>query len=148
MVPPKEENHISYFSDIMSCKSWRRHPARDRGVSSIRVRYSLSVSTMKRFTRTKENFTCEKCGARVTGSGYTNHCPECLWSKHVDKNPGDRASLCGGSMEPSSVSVLGGDTCRIIHECKLCGFIRAQNAAKEDSIERLIKLSASPFKKP
>ncbi|MFA6992594.1 MAG: RNHCP domain-containing protein, partial [Candidatus Gracilibacteria bacterium] len=40
----------------------------------------------KRFSRTIEDFVCEKCGAKVKGDGYTNHCPKCLWSKHVDIN--------------------------------------------------------------
>ncbi|HCR42265.1 TPA: hypothetical protein DIV45_02815, partial [Patescibacteria group bacterium] len=38
----------------------------------------------KNFIRTKEDFTCENCGHRVKGSGYTNHCPKCLYSQHVD----------------------------------------------------------------
>lgn len=106
----------------------------------------VSGEEVRGFTRVKEDFICKKCGARVTGSGYTNHCPKCLWSKHVDQHPGDRSSLCGGSMEPIGVSVFSSDTFRILHKCKLCGFTRAQNAAKEDSIKRLIELSASPFK--
>ena len=45
-----------------------------------------------RFIRREENFVCEVCGAKVKGTGYTNHCPQYLWSKHVDKLiPGDRA---------------------------------------------------------
>ncbi|MEK7158524.1 MAG: RNHCP domain-containing protein, partial [Patescibacteria group bacterium] len=43
------------------------------------------------FQRRVEDFTCESCGAQVTGDGYTNHCPQCLVSKHVDVYPGDRA---------------------------------------------------------
>jgi Zn finger protein HypA/HybF involved in hydrogenase expression len=48
------------------------------------------------FKRTIEDFTCEHCGEQVTGNGFTNHCPQCLWSKHVDIDPGDRLALCGG----------------------------------------------------
>lgn len=91
-----------------------------------------------------ENFTCEQCGKRVTGDGYTNHCPGCLWSKHVDEYPGDRTSLCGGAMEPHSALVSSGGSCRIVHRCIRCGFIRAQTAAKEDTMERLIELSVHP----
>ena len=54
----------------------------------------------KRFTRTIENFTCGICGTEVKGSGYTDHCPKCLWSEHVDIFPGDRKAECGGLMEP------------------------------------------------
>lgn len=99
---------------------------------------------MKRFTRTIEDFTCDQCRVRVTGTGYTNHCPKCLWSKHVDENPGDRASLCGGAMEPISVSVTSG-TEKIIHRCIKCGFSRPQEVAKEDNREVVILLSTKPF---
>jgi len=44
----------------------------------------------KKFQKRIENFTCEKCGLFVKGTGYTDHCPNCLWSKHMDINPGDR----------------------------------------------------------
>lgn len=81
---------------------------------------------------------------RVTGDGYTNHCPACLWSKHVDLFPGDRASPCQGAMEPVGVRVLSGGARRIVHTCLRCGFIRAQDAAKEDNDELLIELSARP----
>ena len=101
---------------------------------------------MKRFIKTIEDFICEKCGTCVTGNGYTNHCPICLWSKHVDEHPGDRAASCGGAMEPMSARVSSGGSFRIIHRCLLCGFIRAQTAAREDNSERLIELSAHPFR--
>lgn len=75
------------------------------------------------FTKVVENFTCEKCGYEVQGSGYTNHCPRCLWSKHVDIDPGDRAALCGGMMEP--VLIEGGSPAyQIVHRCEKCGFER------------------------
>ena len=64
----------------------------------------------KKFQRTKEDFTCEKCGLVVKGSGYTNHCSRCLWSKHVDVNPGDRQTTCQGFMEPVGVELKGENT--------------------------------------
>ena len=44
---------------------------------------------MKRFTKIDEEFICENCGEKVEKLGYTcrNHCPHCLYSKHVDINP-------------------------------------------------------------
>ena len=95
------------------------------------------------FTRTIEDFVCEKCGGAVQGNGYTNHCPKCLWSKHVDVSPGDRASLCGGLMEPKGVVVSSG-THRIFHTCTICGFTRAQETSKEDDMKKIIELSTRP----
>jgi len=47
---------------------------------------------MKKFHMIDEDFTCENCNEEVKALGYTarDHCPYCLYSKHVDKNPGDR----------------------------------------------------------
>jgi hypothetical protein len=53
----------------------------------------------RKFQRTREDFTRERCRTFVKGGGYTNHCPECLWSKHVDVNPGDRQATCQGLKE-------------------------------------------------
>ncbi len=57
----------------------------------------------RRFQRRIENFTCGNCGAEIVGGGYTDHCPFCLFSKHVDVNPGDRNAKCGGVMKPVAV---------------------------------------------
>ena len=46
----------------------------------------------RRFTEIDEEFICENCGKKVEKLGYScrDHCPYCLHSKHVDKNPRDR----------------------------------------------------------
>jgi len=72
------------------------------------------------FIKNKENFICENCSAEVIGNGYTNHCPKCLWSKHVDVEPGDRAATCAGLMKPISAEQSGGEW-DIVHECVKCG---------------------------
>jgi RNHCP domain len=93
------------------------------------------------FIRNKEDFVCEHCGAKVVGTGYTNHCPKCLWSKHVDMDPGDRAAVCGGMMEPIA---LEGTTpkYRIVHKCQKCGLVRRIDVANADDPEMLVALSA------
>ena len=91
------------------------------------------------FKRKIENFTCEKCGFFVEGNGYTNHCPECLWSKHVDKNPGDREEKCGFLMEPVSYEKRG-EEFYITHKCFKCGFIRKNSFTKGDNFEALLNI--------
>jgi uncharacterized Zn finger protein len=93
------------------------------------------------FTRTKEDFTCEKCGFEVKGNGYTNHCPECLWSKHVDVFPGDRAEECGGLMEPVGVEIKNKEY-TIIHKCLKCSHVKPNKAVPEDNFQMLIQVSA------
>ena len=87
----------------------------------------------KRFTKLDEGFTCAHCGKTVEPLGYTsrNHCPYCLWSLHLDVNPGDRASDCGGQMEPVSAEPDTRHGYVIIHRCTKCGAIRRNKAAHE-----------------
>lgn len=87
--------------------------------------------TDKKFQRRIEDFTCAKCGAQVTGDGYTNHCPQCLCSLHVDINPGDRAADCGGLMVATGVTQKAGEWV-IVHSCQRCGFTRPCKARAED----------------
>ena len=98
---------------------------------------------MKKFTKTIENFECAHCGANVRGNGYTNHCPHCLWSRHVDNTPGDRMATCGGMMEPISVEQVGGQFI-ITHKCQKCGKTIRQRASDNDDMDTIIKLSTNP----
>ena len=51
---------------------------------------------MKLFTKNDNSFVCENCNMIVSPLKYTSrdHCPYCLYSKHVDINPGDRLNKC------------------------------------------------------
>ena len=91
------------------------------------------------FKKTQEDFICEKCGHQVKGSGYTNHCPECLYSKHVDVTPGDRASECHGLMEPIDIYKKGKDWI-VIHECQRCGYTSKNRILHEDNFDKVIEL--------
>ena len=103
----------------------------------------------KRFRKNDAAFTCAHCGAEVAPLGYSsrNHCPVCLWSLHLDENPGDRAADCGGQMRPIRVEPDPRKGYVIIHKCEKCGAIRRCKAAHEaavqpDDIDLLIKLTA------
>ncbi|MCL2439392.1 MAG: RNHCP domain-containing protein [Alphaproteobacteria bacterium] len=93
----------------------------------------------KLFTRTVEDFDCANCGAKISGTGYTNHCPHCLCSKHVDINPGDRANTCGGLMRPSSIEKKG-DEISIVHRCEKCGHTRKNKSADGDDFDEILKV--------
>ena len=83
------------------------------------------------FKKVVEDFICEQCGKTVSGSGYTNHCPQCLWSKHVDIDPGDRASDCEGLMEPLRLEEKDGAP-RVLHRCMLCGHEKWNQVSEEE----------------
>ena len=68
------------------------------------------------------------------GNGYTNHCPGCLWSKHVDIQPGDRAAPCRALMEPVSIAYVKGEFI-VVHRCTACGFQRRNRTSPEDHLD-------------
>ena len=98
----------------------------------------------RNFTKIDEEFICENCGNKVTKLGYScrNHCPICLHSKHVDKNPGDREENCHGVLEPVSLEIDSKKGNVIIFKCKKCGMIRKNKAANDDNMELIINLSS------
>jgi len=96
---------------------------------------------VRNFIRKREDFVCEKCGTEVVGDGYTDHCPKCLWGKHVDeKIPGDRKSECGGLMRPMRV-IYEKEKFRIFYRCEDCGHEFWVREGKRDDRERLLGLS-------
>ncbi|MEK7173403.1 MAG: RNHCP domain-containing protein [Patescibacteria group bacterium] len=99
----------------------------------------------KRFTRQKEDFVCENCGKEVVGGGYTNHCPDCLYSKHVDINPGDRQHSCRGLMMPVRIEIKGGKYI-IVHQCLECGVIKKNKASPNDSFDTILAVVRSGHK--
>ncbi len=101
---------------------------------------------VKKFTRTIENFICGHCGKKTKGNGYTNHCPKCLWSKHVDNYPGDRENSCQGLMEPINIEFQKG-IYHIIHKCIKCGLTARCKSSTEDDINALTALSETLAKK-
>jgi hypothetical protein len=81
----------------------------------------------------------------LDNGSYRNHCPYCLYSIHVDINPGDRASDCHGLLKPVGVEYSGKKGWVILHECQCCGEVRKNKAALDDSVsddyEKLVALS-------
>lgn len=98
----------------------------------------------KKFTEIDEEFICENCGKHVNVLGYScrNHCPYCLYSKHVDRNPGDRSEECHGLLEPIGLEISSKKGEVIIFRCKKCGNIRKNKVAQDDDRTKVIKLSA------
>ncbi len=93
---------------------------------------------IKKFQRTKEDFYCENCEKKVKGNGFTNHCPKCLFSKHVDVNPGDRENPCGGMMQPVNVFLKKGKW-NLEHVCEKCGEKKVIKMRNEDSLKKAME---------
>ena len=91
-----------------------------------------------------EEFICENCGRQVPKLGYScrNHCPYCLYSKHVDIDRGDRLEDCHGLLEPIGIESNSKKGYIIIFKCQKCGKIRKNKAAEDDDMDKIIALSA------
>lgn len=97
---------------------------------------------MKNFTMRDEEFLCENCGKKVLPLGYTarDHCPFCLYSKHVDIMPGDRKNTCKGLLKPVGIEKFK-DTYKILYRCEKCGETHKNIMAKDDDMDLIIELS-------
>lgn len=102
----------------------------------------------KRFRKNDGGFVCLYCGRTVPPLGYTsrNHCPFCLFSLHVDIQPGDRANPCRGLLRPVKTEPDPKKGFVIVHRCEKCGkTVRCRAALRGDTPddpELLIKLTA------
>lgn len=104
---------------------------------------------------TEPRFECCHCSLEVTpnpamGTMHRNHCNHCLWSRHVDTTPGDRASACGGCMEPIGVTLKHegqdkygkeklGDV-MLVHRCETCHAININRVAADDPEDLIMRV--------
>ena len=97
---------------------------------------------MKKFNMIDEEFICENCNTKVNKLNYSarDHCPNCLYSKHVDINPGDRANKCHGLLIPIGIEKYK-NTYKIIYKCNKCHNIHKNIIANDDNFEKIIELS-------
>ena len=86
--------------------------------------------------------------ADAPGTRHRNHCPSCLWSRHVDSSPGDRLARCGDAMEPIAIWVQPRGEWSIIHRCQGCGELRCNRIAGDDNEFALASLAARPVARP
>lgn len=98
---------------------------------------------MKKFNMIDEEFICENCNQKVNKLKYSarDHCPFCLYSKHVDINPGDRENECKGLLEPIDIEKFK-QTYKIIYKCQKCGQQHKNVMADDDDLNKIIELSS------
>jgi hypothetical protein len=99
------------------------------------------------------DFTCLHCGQlvlannRLSGVQNRNHCPYCLYSRHVDmRAAGDRLSACMGPMKPLGLTLKkthkkyirpGQGELMLIHQCETCGKLSINRIAADDDTQAL-----------
>lgn len=96
----------------------------------------------KKFKMIDEEFICEVCGKNVSKLDYTarDHCPYCLFSKHLDINPGDRMANCNGVLKPIDIEKGKKDIYKIIYKCEKCGMIKKNKTANDDDFNKILEI--------
>lgn len=98
-----------------------------------------------------EYFICSKCHKEIPvnkqmGTHNRNHCPFCLWSKHVDlKVAGDRESSCHNLMKPIGLTFKheGDDKqgeLMLIHQCLDCSKVSINRLAADDDEKNILEV--------
>ena len=97
---------------------------------------------MKSFNMIDETFICDNCGKKIEKLNYSarDHCNYCLYSKHVDINPGDRLNECQGLMIPIDIEKFK-NTYKIIYKCQKCGQTHKNIMANDDNYDAIIEIS-------
>lgn len=101
-------------------------------------------------------FYCQNCEFFIPinkemSTKNRNHCPKCLYSKHVDNEAsGDRNAKCLCPMKPISLTLKKVNKDKynkekfgelmIVHECTGCQKLSINRIAADDTIESLKKL--------
>jgi hypothetical protein len=107
-------------------------------------------------------FICANCHKEVSldawGTSHRNHCPYCLCSLHLDKEPGDRLSNCKGIMIAIALTqkIEGVDKygrkregeIMLVHLCQKCGHISINRLAGDDNEEKILQLVDSQVRLP
>jgi hypothetical protein len=102
--------------------------------------------------RGASSFRCRNCGLDVPmqapGTAHRNHCPSCLWSRHVDDVPGDRGAGCDAAMEPVAISSRRDGEWAIVHRCRGCRTVHVNRIAGDDNPLVLMQLAVRPLANP
>jgi len=95
------------------------------------------------FKMLNENFICENCKKEITKHpewSARNHCPFCLYSKHLDKDfPWDRESNCLWLMWPFDIDYRKNKWYMIKHKCVKCNKEILNKIAPDDDFLEFIK---------
>jgi hypothetical protein len=100
------------------------------------------------------DFRCGHCHQYVSanpllsGVQNRNHCPYCLWSRHVDLlKAGDRLCACKALMQPVGLTLKrchkrymrpGQGELMIVHFCVECGGLSINRVAADDDADALL----------
>jgi hypothetical protein len=126
---------------------WNDYAGHSEKIRRQERQYDKNRTTKKPQRRPdgSEEFKCGHCrafiGPTVMGGKHRNHCPLCLYSKHVDRShPGDRASECRSLMEPIGTFYRQNGEQMVVHRCGGCAAERHNRVAADDNTVALLRL--------
>ena len=114
-----------------------------------------------RRSQAEDGFQCKHCRAYVCSALFLsgvlsrNHCPYCLWSRHLDLyKAGDRLAACKSLMEPIGLTFKitrkkygpGQGELMLIHLCTGCNRISINRIAADDEPDILLSIFESSFR--
>ncbi len=146
------QSHYSDEFEIQDDRETHRHAHRARLTRQTAWQdeeppASAARTRKQRPPRTERDqaFKCRHCkqfiGAPISGGRHRNHCPNCLYSRHVDRSvPGDRRSDCGSLMAPVGVLNRRNGEQMILHRCLGCGKEGPNRLAADDDPTILMRL--------
>ncbi len=94
------------------------------------------------FIKNDNEFICKNCGKKIEKLNYTSrdHCNFCLYSLHVDIEPGDRKNPCKGLLVPINVISHSKKGEVIVYRCSRCGKEVRNIVALDDDREQIYKI--------
>jgi hypothetical protein len=90
------------------------------------------------------------CDPALAGVQNRNHCPYCLWSRHLDwRIAGDRLAGCRATMQPIGLTIkrsrnkYAGERdgeLMLIHRCTICAKVAINRIAADDSDAAIVQI--------
>ena len=101
-----------------------------------------TILKSKHFAKCDRGFVCQNCGHAVPPllTSSRDHCTRCLYSMHVDINPGDRENNCHGMLRPIAAFGHGRKGLIIRYHCTTCGDYHNCKSAPDDDFDEILKL--------
>jgi hypothetical protein len=115
-----------------------------------------SYTRRERSGLAEQGFTCRHCSLYVScdpalaGVQNRNHCPYCLWSRHLDwRVAGDRLAGCRAAMQPIGLTIKRSRNkyagardgeLMLIHRCTICAKVAINRIAADDYAAAIVQI--------
>jgi DNA-directed RNA polymerase subunit RPC12/RpoP len=118
---------------------------------------------MSRGRDINQDFKCTRCGHLIlthpmlAGVNNRNHCPHCLWSRHMDLwEAGDRLSACKAPMRPIGLTLKrrykkypgASGELMLVHQCTVCKRVSINRIAADDDAEGILAVYRDAIESP